>query len=148
MAGYGVGGAAASGLQAGFDMGLRADDAAERRRIATVAENRQAMLDTERTAQVERTNARVDKLDAQAEEDRALAALNQEREDLVLEGAGLSAQYGGPAGIPGEVGTNYARRANEIGMRRAALLSKRYAPVVEKEQQWAKDTASRIQAGQ
>lgn len=148
MAGYGVGGAAASGLQAGFDMGLRADDAAERRRIASVAENRQAMLDTERQAQVERTNARVDKLDAQAEEDRALAALNQEREDLVLEGAGLSAQYGGPAGIPGEVGTNYARRANEIGMRRAALLSKRYAPVVEKEQQWAKDTASRIQAGQ
>ena len=148
MAGYGVGGAAASGLQAGFDMGLRADDAAERRRIATVAENRQAMLDTERQAQTERTNARVDKLDAQAEEDRALEALNKEREDLALEGAGLSAQYGGPAGIPGEVGTNFARRANEIGTRRAALLSKRYAPVVEKEQQWAKDTASRIQAGQ
>lgn len=148
MAGYGVGGAAASGLQAGFDMGLRADDATERRRIASVAENRQAMLDTERQAQTERTNARADKLDAQAEEDRAFEALNKEREDLALEGAGLSAQYGGPAGIPGEVGTNYARRANEIGTRRAALLSKRYAPVVEKEQQWAKDTASRIQAGQ
>lgn len=148
MAGYGVGGAAASGLQAGFDMGLRADDAAERRRIASVAENRQAMLDTERQAHTDRANARVDKIDAQAEEDRALEALNKEREDLALEGAGLSAQYGGPAGIPGEVGTNYVRRANEIGTRRAALLSKRYAPVVEKEQQWAKNTASRIQAGQ
>ncbi len=148
MAGYGVGGAAASGLQAGFDMGLRADDAAERRRIATVAENRQAMLDTERQAQTERTNARVDRLDAQAEEDRALEALNKEREDLALEGAGLSAQYGGPDKIPGEVGTNYARRAGEIDTRRGALLAKRYAPVVEKEQQWAKDTASRIQAGQ
>lgn len=148
MAGYGVGGAAASGLQAGFDMGLRADDAAERRRIATVAENRQAMLDTERQAQTERTNARVDKIDAQAEEDRALEALNKEREDLALEGAGLSAQYGGPDKIPGELGSGYARRASEISTRRAALLAKRYAPVVEKEQQWAKDTASRIQAGQ
>lgn len=148
MAGYGVGGAAASGLQAGFDMGLRADDAAERRRIATVAENRQAMLDTERQAQIARHNERQDKADAWAEEDRALEALNKEREDLALEGAGLAAQYGGPDKIPGDVGSGYARRAGEIGTRRAALLAKRYAPQVEKEQQWARDTASRIQAGQ
>lgn len=148
MAGYGVGGAAASGLQAGFDMGLRADDAAERRRIASVAENRQAMLDTERQAQTTRHNKRQDKADAWDEEDRALEALNKEREDLALEGAGLAAQYGGPDKIPGEVGSDYARRAGEIGTRRATLLSKRYTPVVEKEQQWAKDTASRIQAGQ
>jgi len=148
MAGYGVGGAAASGLQAGFDMGLRADDAAERRRIATVAENRQAMLDTERQAQTERTNARVDKLDAQAEEDRAFEALKQEREALALEGAGLSAQYGGPDKIPGEVGANYVRRVNDASVRLGTALNQRNAPFVQKELQWAKDTASRIQTGQ
>lgn len=148
MAGYGVGGAAASGVQAGFDMGLRMDDAAERKRIAGVAEQRNASLDAERQAQTARTNARQDKIDAENEDDRALKALDTERQDHAFEGAGLAQQYGGPDKIPGDVGSAYATKAGDIGTRRAALLRRKYAPVVEKEQQWARDTASRIQTGQ
>lgn len=148
MAGLGVGGAAAQGLEAGFGMGLRADAANEARKQREFENNRQTAADTERTAQTARSNARQDKQDAYAEDDRALTGLDKEMQDHALYGAGLAAQYGGPAKIPGDVGGQYATKAQDIGNRRTALLRKRYEPEVKQEQQWARDTASRIQAGQ
>lgn len=148
MAGMSVGGSAAAGLEAGFGMGLRADEANERRKQREIDNARQAQIDTERRDQTQRTNARQDKADDYAEDDRALTALNSEMSDHALYGAGIAAQYGGPAKVPGDVGKAYATKASEIGSRRAALLRKRYEPVVKKEQQWAADTSSRIATGQ
>lgn len=143
-----VGGSAASGLEAGFSMGLRADEANERRKQREFENTRQTTADAERTAQTARSNARQDKQDAYAEDDRALTGLDKEMQDHALYGAGLAQQYGGAQKIPGDVGSQYATKAQDIGNRRAAVLRRRYEPEVQKEQQWAKDTASRIQTGQ
>lgn len=150
MAGLGlsVGGSAAGGLEAGFDMGLRATAAEDRRKQTEFENARQTAADTERTSQTARTNARQDKQDQYAEDDRALAGVNSEMQDQALTGAGLAAQYGGASKIPADVGAQYAAKSNEIGTRRAQLLQKRYAPQVQAEQQWAKDTSSRIATGQ
>jgi len=137
----GIGGAAAAGLESGFNMGLRADEAAETRRRNAATEARQSRLDQQQSEQLARQTS-------QQDEDRALAATNQEMSDQAVYGAGLAAQYGGPDKIPGELGRAYATKAGEISTRRAALLRKRYQPMVDSEQQWAKDTASRIQTGQ
>lgn len=144
----GIGGAAASGLESGFRMGLQATQADEARKQREFENQRQTAADQQRTDQLTRQNALQDKQSANAEEDRALSGVTQEMQDHALFGAGLAAQHGGPANIPAEQGQAYATKANEIGTRRAALLRKRYAPIVEKEQQWAKDTSSRIQTGQ
>ncbi len=137
----GIGASAAAGIESGFNMGMRADEFAERKRATAASEARTAALDTERTA-------RQAKADLEHEDDRALAAAGQEMQDHALYGAGLAAQYGGPDKIPGAEGRAYADKAAEIGTRRAALLRKRYEPQVKAEQQWAQDTASRIQTGQ
>jgi hypothetical protein len=148
MYGLGVGGAAASGLQAGFDMGLRATAQDDARKQREFENQRQTTADTERTQQTQRFNARQDKQDAYAEDDRALSGLNTEASDHAIYGAGLAAQYGGVANIPQGEGSAYASKATDISTRRTALLRKRYEPQVKQEQQWAQDTASRIQAGQ
>lgn len=143
-----VGGAAAAGIQSGVGLGLQLDREADNRNQRQFENQRQTQLDTERQIQTSRSNARQDKQDANADDDRALTAVNSEMQDHALYGAGLSSQYGGPANIPGDVGSAYATKANDIGSRRTALLEKRYAPQVKAEQQWAQDTSSRIAAGQ
>lgn len=143
-----VGGAAASGLESGFSMGLRATAANEARQQREFENARQTEADKQRADQLARSNSRQDKQDVYAEDDRALSGVNSEMSDHAVYGAGLAAQYGGPSKIPGELGNAYATKANEIGSRRAALLKKRYAPQVDAEKQWANDTSSRIATGQ
>lgn len=143
-----VGESAARGLESGFRLGLDSDKFAEQKRQSQLAEQRQADLDRAAADQRARSNTRQDKADAENDDDRALAGVNSEISDHALTGAGLAAQYGGVDKIPASAGNDYAARARDLGMRRSSLLAKRYAPQVQKEQQWAQDTASRIQTGQ
>lgn len=144
----GVGGAAAAGIESGFNLGLRSDQLAEEKRRNAAIESRQAGLDAQQTAQIQRTNARQDKADAQSDDDRAYQSVNTELSDHMLGMAGLAQQYGGIDKIPQDVAQQQIATTNAIVSRRTALLQQRYAPIVQKEQQWARDTASQIAAGQ
>lgn len=141
MAGYGVGGAIAGGIQSGFEMGRQLDADQERRAQTARNNQRQDELDAERRAQIERTNTRQDQTDA-------LAAITQEISDHAVTGAGLAQQYGGVDKIPQDVAAQYVGKARDLSTRRATMLRERYEPIVKKEQQWAQDTASRIATGQ
>jgi hypothetical protein len=143
-----VGASAADGLDSGFRLGLAATAQQDARTQREFENKRQQQLDDERTSQRNRDNSRQDTQDANAADDRALAGINSQIDDHRLAGAALAAQYGGPDKIPGDQGSDYAAKANALSAQRAALLQKRYAPEVAAEQQWAKDTSSRIATGQ
>lgn len=153
MAGLGIGGAAASGLQSGFDMSLRAnaqEDQREQRKFEnarqTAADQRQATLDAQHAEQLARTNTRQDKLDANAEDDRALTGLNSQLEDARYNLGALHARYGDKP-IPDSEAQPLYSVVGDISSKRQALLSKRYQTVIDKTTQKWRDFSSRAQAG-
>jgi hypothetical protein len=149
--GYGggsVGGSAAAGISAGFQMGREVDNDADRRAQVARENARQDMLDNERQAQTTRNNTRQDAEDASNQNVRAVAAINGEMEDNRFQLANLASKYGGAANVPASLAAPFVSQAQDISQRRTALLQQIYAPVVQREQQWAQDTSSRIAAGQ
>ncbi len=141
------GGAAASGLQAGFDMGLRATAAEEARKQREFENARQTTADTQRADQLARSNARQDKTDAQSDEDRALTGLNANLEDARYQLGALHAQYGDQP-IPDTEAKPLYGRVGDISNQRQALIAKRYQPVIDATQQKWRDFASKAQVGQ
>ena len=121
--GLGVGGAIASGIQSGFEMGRQLDNDALRR------------------SQIERENRRQDDADALAASDMEAA-----NHDHLI--AGLAQQYGGVEKIPQTVADQLTSRAQQIYMQRSSVLQQRMQPVIQREKQWADDTSSRLATGQ
>ncbi len=144
---YGVGGAAATGLQAGFDMGLRATAQEDQRKQREFENARQTTQDQQRADQITRTNTQLDKTNAEHEDDRALSAVNANLEDARYQLGALHAKYGDKP-IPDSeakplyeaVGTHFKTKQD--------LLAKRYQPVVDATQQKWRDFASKAEAGQ
>src|SRR5665213_1077435 len=143
-----VGGSAAAGISAGFQMGREIDNDADRRAQVARENARQDMLDNERQAQTTRNNTRQDAEDASNQNVRAVAAINGEMEDNRFQLANLASKYGGAANVPASLAAPYVSQAQDISQRRTSLLQQIYAPVVQREQQWAQDTSSRIASGQ
>ncbi len=143
-----VGGSAAAGIQSGFEMGRQIDLDAERKAQTARANERQERLDTEHREQTARTNKRQDEADEEHRQNVALVAINEAMNEHRIQGAALAHQYGGMDKIPSDIAKAYVARAQEIGTQRASALRTRYQPQVEKEQQWAKDISSKLQAGQ
>lgn len=149
MAGIGsVGGGAAEGIQAGWNMGLQFDKQQSDAKQRAFENARQSSADQRQSNLDDRAAAQQDRLNSNTDDDRALAALTTQESDHAVYGAGLAHQYGGFDKIPADVGSAYATKAQGISAQRQALLTKRMQPIVDKEQAWAKDTSSRIATGQ
>lgn len=134
-----VGGAAAEGIISGVGLGLRLrnQQAAEEQlaRRNTLEDEDRAYVAGERARKLERES-----------DDDAMKALEQQQAALLAEGEGLAARYGGA--VPDDVGSDFARRKNEISSTRDGLLRKRYEPLIAKRQQAMKDLVSRLETGQ
>jgi hypothetical protein len=145
--GYGsVGGAAASGLQSGFDMSLRANAQADQRKQREFENARQTASDARQAMFDQRTIARQDKLDANAEDDRAMAGLNSSMEDARYQLGALHATYGDKP-IPDAEAKPLYSAVGDLSAKRQALLQKRYQPVIDATTQKWRDFSSRAQAG-
>lgn len=147
MAGLGgVGGAAASGLQSGFDLGLRATAQEDQRKQREFENARQTAADQRQTMFDQRTIDRQNKQDANADEDRALSALNSSMEDARYQLGALHATYGDKP-IPDSEAKPLYGAVGDISAKRQAILQKRYQPVIDATTQKWRDFSSRAQAG-
>jgi hypothetical protein len=138
---YGVGGAIAGGIQSGFEMGRQMDADNERRSQRDFENRRQTEIDKERVDQIQRTNTRQDT-------DDALNAVNGQIADHAVTGAGLAHDYGGWEKVPADQQKAYAATANTLAASRSGILRQKLKPVVEREQQWARDISSKVATGQ
>jgi hypothetical protein len=143
-----VGGSAAAGISAGFQMGRQVDQDAERRTQMARENSRQDMLDSQRADQLKRENAREDAREQDTQNQHALADINGEMEDNRFQMANLASKYGGAANVPDSMMRPFIDQAKDIAGRRSTLQNQIYAPIVQREQQWAQNISSRIQAGQ
>lgn len=146
MAGLGIGGAAASGLESGFNLGLRANAQEDQRKQREFENTRQTAADTRQAMFDQRTIARQDKQDANAEEDRALTGLNSQLEDARYKLGALHATYGDKP-IPDAEAKPLYSAVGDISSKRQALISKRYQTVIDATTQKWRDFSSRAQAG-
>lgn len=143
-----VGGAAASGLASGFQMGLQAtaqQDARDQRQFEndrqTAADARQANID-------QRTFAQQDKTSANADDDRALAGLNAQMEDSRFQLGNLHETYRAKGQqVPDSEFQPLYAKAQDVQAQRQALLQKRVQPVIDATTQKWRDFSSRAQAG-
>ena len=135
----GVGGAAAQGLESGFNMGLRADAANEQRKQTAFENARQTQADADRTAELDRTHQRQD-------EEQGLQALNAGLEDQKYALGALQARY--PGSTPPEAEARpIIDQITKIHGQRQQILDKRSRPIIEKAQQDARDFSSRVAIG-
>lgn len=145
------GAAAAQGLQTGFGMAMdlhRLED--QRRREKRQEEmqerefrERQQQRDFERERAL-REDARREREDARRIEDDALKAI--EAEMAMLRGDMAGYYRSGQKDEARE--KEYLERARDVSARRLAVLRKKYAPIIERTQQAARDINSRLQSGQ
>jgi len=142
-----VGGSAATGLQAGFDMGLRATAQEDARKQREFENARQTAADQQRTEQLTRQNTLQDKQQANADEDRALSGANASLEDAKYQLGALHAKYGDQPIPDSEAKPLYEAVGQQFKVRQG-LLAKRYQPVVDATQQKWRDFASKAEAGQ
>lgn len=157
-----VGAAAARGLESGFGMGMRLVENEQRQQAAGLerAERaRREQRDEERFAAGERraaaadaraaaADARTVRMDERQMRMDALRLLDDDVKSLATEGAALWAQYGGYDKVPQDVRDNYVTRYNDLTGRRAAARREFNLPQVEERRRAARETWSRIQAGQ
>lgn len=146
MAGLGIGGAAASGLESGFNLGLRANAQEDQRKQREFENTRQTTADARQAMFDQRTIARQDKQDANAEDDRALTGLNSQLEDARYKLGALHATYGDKP-IPDAEAKPLYSAVGDISSKRQALISKRYQTVIDATTQKWRDFSSRAQAG-
>lgn len=146
MAGLGIGGAAASGLESGFNLGLRANAQEDQRKQREFENTRQTAADARQAMFDQRTIARQDKQDANVEEDRALTGLNSQLEDARYKLGALHATYGDKP-IPDAEAKPLYSAVGDISSKRQALISKRYQTVIDATTQKWRDFSSRAQAG-
>lgn len=138
----GIGGAAAAGLESGFNMGLRFDEAQERKRATGAAEERAVKLDTERATERERNNQIQD-------EDRQFSALTQKRDDQRYRLGAVHAKYkGAPGGIPTAEVDPLLTEIAGVHSEWLKLVDQRAKPLVEQRQQQARDLNARMAIGQ
>ncbi len=137
--GNSVGSAAARGIESGVGLGMRLRNQQTAEEQIT---RRNAQEDEDR-AYVAGERAR--KLERETDDD-AMKALETQQAALLAEGEGLAARYGDA--VPAEIGSDYARRKNEISGTRDGLLRKRYEPIIKKRQQAMQDLVSRLETGQ
>ena len=139
--GLGAGGAAASGLQSGFELGLRADAAASARQQQSLENQRQATNDQQRANQVTRTNA-------QQDEDRQLSGASAMVDGHNRQLAALAVENGGWDKVP-EADANRVIAARAPYLKQVQDIYKnRAGQITEPKQQWAQNLVSRLQAGQ
>ncbi len=145
--GLGAGGAAAAGLQSGFEMGRQADQDIERKAQTARNNARQDQLDTERRDQITRQNALVDKAQGEHDEERQLQGANTAIEDARYQLGALHQKY--PDGnIPDtEARPLYEAVGKAHGVRQQ-LIQKRYQPIIDATTQKWRDFASKAQVGQ
>ncbi len=145
--GLGAGGAAAAGLASGFEMGLRSDAATDARKQRDFENQRQATADQQRADQITRSNTRQDKIDANAEDDRALSAANLQLEDSRFQLGALHQKY--PDGnVPDTEAKPLYTAVGAAHDARQSIITKRYQPVIDATQQKWRDFASRAATGQ
>ncbi len=142
-----VGGSAATGLQAGFDMGLRATAQEDARKQREFENARQTAADQQRTDQLTRQNTQQDKQAAEHEDDRALSGVTANLEDARYQLGALHAKYGDQP-IPDSEAKPLYEAVGQHFKTKQALLAKRYQPVVDATQQKWRDFASKAEAGQ
>ncbi len=142
-----VGGSAATGLQAGFDMGLRATAQEDARKQREFENARQTAADQQRTDQLTRQNTQQDKQAAEHEDDRALSGVTANLDDARYQLGALHAKYGDQP-IPDSEAKPLYEAVGQHFKTKQALLAKRYQPVVDATQQKWRDFASKAEAGQ
>ncbi len=142
-----VGGSAASGLQAGFDMGLRATAQEDARKQREFENARQTAADQQRSDQLARANTAQDKASAEHDDDRALSGVTANLEDARYQLGALHAKYGDQP-IPDSEAKPLYEAVGQHFKTKQALLAKRYQPVVDQTQQKWRDFASKAEAGQ
>lgn len=135
----GLGGSIASGIESGFGIAMRGRQQA----LAEEDRTRRQRLEDEAIGIQREDRSR--KL-AMEDEDRALNAINDEYEQMRLQGEGLLKQYGGAP--PPEIATPYTQRFETLSRTRNDMLRKRYEPIVQRREQEARDLASRLETGQ
>lgn len=129
-----VGAAAAAGLESGLGLGLR----------MRAQEQQEEQLKRSNLLADEQAQ-RVREQDKRLEEDRALAAIEKQFEDLRTEGEGYFAQYG--KAVPDDIAGPYRQRVEQVSGVRNTMLRKRYEPILKQHEQRAKDLFMRLQAG-
>jgi len=142
-----VGGSAATGLQAGFDMGLRATAQEDARKQREFENARHTAADQQRSDQLARANTAQDKASAEHEDDRALSGVTANLEDARYQLGALHAKYG-DSPIPDSEAKPLYEAVGQHFKTKQALLAKRYQPVVDATQQKWRDFASKAEAGQ
>lgn len=150
-----VGAAAAQGLESGFGLGLRMQQAEEdkraREQARTEREQDRATAAEERTYQRGRQEAADSRLAAadrrQARVDE-LSMLDREAADLQNEGSALWSQYGGYEKVPEDVRGQYVSRVSDLRNRRNAARQAASADLMERQRKEAAETWSRVQTGQ
>lgn len=142
-----VGGSAATGIQAGFDMGLRATAQEDARKQREFENTRQATQDQQRADQITRQNAQLDKNAAEHDDDRALTGATSALDDARYQLGALHAKYGDKP-IPDAEAKPLYESVGKTFKTKQDLLAKRYQPVVDQTQQKWRDFASKAEAGQ
>ncbi len=142
-----VGASAATGLEAGFRMGLQATQAEDTRKQREFENERQTTQDRQRADQIARQNTQQDKQAANAEDDRALSGVTANLEDARYQLGALHAKYGDKP-IPDSEAKPLYEAVGQHFKTKQALLAKRYQPVVDATQQKWRDFASKAEAGQ
>jgi hypothetical protein len=122
-------------------MGLRADEAAERRKQTGIENERRDRTLAEASAERTRNNEIQD-------DDRAVQAFTLGLEDQRYALGALHEQYkNAPGGIPDTEAQPIYSQIKDIHGKRQAILDKRSRPILEKAQQEARDFSSRMAAG-
>lgn len=142
-----VSGAAATGIQAGFDMGLRATAQEDQRKQREFENTRQTTQDQQRADQITRQNTLLDKQSAEHDDDRALSGATSVLDDARYQLGALHAKYGDKP-VPDTEAKPLYESVGKAFKTKQDLLTKRYQPMVDQTQQKWRDFASKAEAGQ